>query len=388
MTKRKGFTFIFTIVLFLGLLAGCGGAESGGKGEEGDIIKIGVNLELTGESELIGKSIEQGLELAVKHVNEEGIDGKTIELVTFDNKSIADEAKSGVAKLVDEEHVVAIIGAGTNDNTLAQAEIAQEKKIPLITPTGMDASITSQDFVFRTTFIDTYQGAIAADFALQDLNLKTAVILVDQTSDYSKNLAESFKAAFEGNGGKIVSEAEYSSGDTDFSEILTNVQAANSELVYVPGQYTEAGLIVKQARELGSAIPFIGGDGWDSADLVTIAGKQALANTYITTHYSSKDKDKAVATFVRKFKEKNTGQVANTYSALGYDTVLLLADAIKRAGSANPEKIQEELAATSGLALITGTLTFDENRNPLKSVTIVEYKDGIQQFVKKVEPKE
>ncbi|MCH1625023.1 ABC transporter substrate-binding protein [Fredinandcohnia quinoae] len=388
MKKKRVFALLSTILLMLGLLAGCSSSESGGEGGEGDIIKIGVNLELTGESEFIGKSIEQGLDLALKHVNEEGIGGKTIELVKIDNKSSEDEAKSGATKLIDDDKVIAIIGSGTNETTLAQIDIAQEKKIPLITPTGMDASLTSQEYVFRTTFIDSYQGPAAANFASQDLSLKNAVILIDNASDYSKNLAESFKNAFEENGGKVVSEEEYSSGDTDFAAILANVQSANPEFLYVPGHYEEVGLILKQARELGLKIPFIGGDGWDSAELGNISGKQMLTNAFITTHYTSKDKDKAVATFVRKFKEKNTGQVANTYSALGYDTVFLLADAIKRAGSADPEKIQEALAATDGLALITGTLTFDADRNPLKSITIIEYKDGIQQFIKKIEPKE
>lgn len=379
-----------SLLLSAGLMAGCGGAKSGGKG--GDEILIGANLELSGGVASYGQSILEGVNLALDEINKEGIDGKKIKLVKVDNKSDAAEATSAATKLIDKDKVSAIIGAATSTNTLAQVQIAQGKKIPLITPTGTSPTITFDkgklnDFVFRTCFIDPFQGTVAANFASNELKVKTASILIDSSSDYAKGLAAAFKEAFEKNGGTIVGNDEaYVQKDTDFRSTLTRIKSKNPEFVFVPGYYEEVGLILKQAREIGLDVPFMGGDGWDSPKLIEIGGKEATNNSYITNHYSSGDSDAKIQDFVKAFKAKYKDKTPDAFNALGYDTLYLLTDAIKRAGSSEPEKIQKALAETKGLELISGTMTLDDKHNPIKSATILKFVNGEQKFEAKINP--
>ncbi|MFC0299008.1 ABC transporter substrate-binding protein [Geobacillus jurassicus] len=398
MKKKRMAGVFFSLMLTAGLMAGCGGNQQGGSssggngggGGGGDVIKIGANLELSGGVASYGQSIAEGLDLALEEINKEGINGKKLELVKVDNKSEAAEATNGAIKLISQDKVVAIIGSATSTNTLAQVQVAQDNKVPLITPTGTNPTITNKDgkvneFVFRTCFIDPFQGTVAAKFALNDLKVKNAAVLIDSSSDYSKGLAASFKEAFTQGGGKIVAEEAYVAKDTDFRATLTRIKSANPEFLFLPGYYEEVGLIVKQARELGLNVPIMGGDGWDSPKLVEIAGKDALNNTYITNHYSSGDPDPKIQEFVKAFKAKYN-KAPDAFNALGYDTAYFLADAIKRAGSADPVKIKDALAQTKDLQLVSGTLTLNENHDPVKSAAILEYKDGQQQFKTKVNP--
>jgi branched-chain amino acid transport system substrate-binding protein len=390
MRKKKLAGIFMSFMVAAGVLAGCNSSASS-DAKEGSTIKIGANLELSGGVASYGQSAKEGIELAIEEINKKGIDGKKLKLVTVDNKSDAAEATSGSLKLATQDKVVAIIGAATSTNTLAQVQIAQDNKIPLITPTATNATITNKDgkvndFVFRTCFIDPFQGTVAANFASNDLKVKSAAILIDSSSDYSKGLAESFKKSFKANGGEIVKEEAYVAKDTDFRATLTNIKSANPDYVYVPGFYEEVGLIVKQARELGITAPIMGGDGWDSPDLVKIAGAAALNNTFITNHYSSGDSDKKVSEFVAAFKAKYDGKSPDAFTALGYDTVYFLADAIKRAGSSDSKKIQKALEATDGLQLVSGKVKLDKNHDPIKAAVILEYKNGEQQFKTKINP--
>ncbi|AUI38299.1 ABC transporter substrate-binding protein [Geobacillus thermoleovorans] len=398
MKKKRAAGVFFSLMLTAGLLAGCGGNQQGGSssggnsggGGGGDVIKIGANLELSGGVASYGQSIAEGLDLALEEINKEGINGKKLELVKVDNKSEAAEATNGAIKLISQDKVVAIIGSATSTNTLAQVQVANDNKVPLITPTGTNPTITNKDgkvneFVFRTCFIDPFQGTVAAKFALNELKVKNAAVLIDSSSDYSKGLAASFKDAFTQGGGKIVAEEAYVAKDTDFRATLTRIKSKNPEFIFLPGYYEEVGLIVKQARELGLNVPIMGGDGWDSPKLVEIAGKDALNNTYITNHYSSGDPDPKIQEFVKAFKAKYN-KAPDAFNALGYDTAYFLADAIKRAGSADPVKIKDALAQTKDLQLVSGTMTLNENHDPVKSAAILEYKDGQQQFKTKVNP--
>ncbi|MFH7819020.1 ABC transporter substrate-binding protein [Neobacillus thermocopriae] len=393
MSRKKKLASIFaSFMMAAGVLAGCGGAAgTSGGGEKGETIKIGANLELSGGVASYGQSIKEGIDLALEEINKEGIDGKKLELVAVDNKSEAPEAISGATKLVSQDKVVAIIGAATSGNTKAQIEIAQSNNIPLLTPTGTAADITVKDgklndFIFRTCFIDPFQGTVAANFAINDLNVKTAAIFIDSSSDYSKGLAESFKELFTKEGGQIVSEEAYVAKDTDFRAQLTNIKAKNPEFIFIPGYYEEVGLIIKQARELGISVPMMGADGWDSPKLVELAGADALNNTFITNHYSSGDSDPKVQEFVKAFKEKYKDKSPDAFNALGYDSVYFLADAIKRAGSSDPKKIQKALAETDGLELVTGKMKLDKDHNPIKAAVILEYKNGEQTFKTKITP--
>ncbi|MDQ0200950.1 ABC transporter substrate-binding protein [Neobacillus ginsengisoli] len=394
MRKKKVASIFASLLVTAGVMAGCSSATSGSSsssGKDGGTIKIGEDLELSGGVASYGQSIEEGVQLALDEINKKGINGKKIELVKVDNKSDAAEATNGAIKLVSQDKVSAIIGAATSTNTLAQVQIAQDNKVPLLTPTGTNPTVTVKDgklndYVFRTCFIDPFQGTVAANFATNKLNVKTAAVLIDSSSDYAKGLAASFKSAFKKNGGSIVSEEAYVAKDTDFHATLTRIKAQNPAFVYLPGYYEEVGLILKQAREIGLNVPFMGGDGWDSPKLVEIAGNAPLNNTYITNHYSSGDSDQKVQDFVKAFKAKYSDKSPDAFNALGYDSAYLLADAIKRAGSSDPKKIQEALAKTDGLQLVSGTMKLDKNHDPIKSAVILEYKDGKQVFNTKVNP--
>lgn len=391
MRKRKLNALFMSLMLSAGVLAACsGGEKQSGSESGGETIKIGVNLELSGNVASYGQGLNEGLELAVEEINKEGIDGKKIELVKFDNKSDAAEATSGALKLISQDNVSAIIGAATSTNTLAQVQIAQDNKVPIITPSGTNPDITFKDdklndFIFRTCFIDPFQGQIAANFAAENLGVKNAAILIDSASDYSKGLANAFTEAFEAKGGKVIAEEAYMAKDTDFNATLTNLKSSNPEFVYIPGYYEEVGLILKQAKELGLDAAFMGGDGWDSPTLVELAGADSLQKSYITNHYSSGDTDEEIQAFVKAFEAEHN-KTPDAFNALGYDTGYLLADAIKRAGSTDSEAIQKALEETEALPLITGDLTYDEKHNPVKSATILTFKDGKQVFEAKVNP--
>ncbi|MFB5283850.1 ABC transporter substrate-binding protein [Peribacillus sp. Hz7] len=394
MKKKKLAGIFMSLSLAAGVLAGCSGsdekASNSSTGKE-ETIKVGANLELSGGVASYGQSILEGLELALEEINKEGIDGKKIELTTVDNKSEAAESTSAALKLTSQDKVAVIIGAATSGNTIAQVQIAQDSQTPVISPSGTSPDITFKDgklndFIFRTSFIDPFQGTVAANFATKEVKAKNAAVYIDSASDYSKGLAKAFIEQFKANGGEIVAEEAYVAKDTDFRATLTRIKSAKPDFVFLPGYYEEAGLIVKQAREAGLDVPFMGGDGWDSPKLVEIAGADALNNTFITNHYSSGDPDEKIQNFVKAFKAKYKDKSPDAFNALGYDTGYFLADAIKRAGSADSVKIKEALEATKDLELVSGTFTLDDKHNPIKSASILEFVNGEQQFKTKIDP--
>ncbi|MBS4190673.1 ABC transporter substrate-binding protein [Bacillus sp. FJAT-49705] len=379
--------------LVAGLLAGCGVSKETGS-KDGDTIKIGLNLELSGGVASYGTGIADGVALAIEEINNNGgVDGKKLEPIKVDNKSDAAEATNAAIKLTSQDKVTAIIGSATSGNTVAQAQIANDTKTVLISPSGTSPTVTVKEdgtvneFVFRTAFIDPFQGTVAANFALNELKVKNVAIYADNASDYAKGLAASFKETFEAGGGKIVANESYVAKDTDFRSTLTLIKSKNPEYIFIPGYYEEVGLIVKQAREMGITVPLMGADGWDSPKLVELAGADALNNTFIINHYSSEDQDATIQKFVKAFGDKYNGKSPDAFNALGYDTVYLLVDAMKRAGTtSDSEKIKDALAATKDLSLITGTITVDKKHHLIKSATVLEYVDGKQKFNTKVNP--
>ena len=390
MKKKKLAGIFMSLSLVAGILAGCSG-DKGGESGGGDTIKVGVNLELSGNVASYGQSMNEGIELAVEEINKEGIDGKKIKLFTVDNKSEASESTNAAIKLTSQDQVSAIIGPATSGDTKATIQIAQDNQVPVIAPGGTAPELTFDkgklnDYIFRTSFIDPFQGVVAANFAANELKVKNAAVYIDKSSDYSQGIANAFKEQFEANGGKVVAQEAYIAKDTDFRATLTRIKAANPDFVLIPGYYEEVGLIIKQARELGIDAAFMGGDGWDSPTLVEIAGKDALNNTYFTNHYSSVDPDEKIQNFVKAFGEKYDGQAPDAFNALGYDTVYFLADAIKRAGSTDSVKIKEALEATKDLDAITGKFTVDEKHNPIKSAIILELVDGKQTYKTTIDP--
>ena len=389
---RKNLSMVMAAMLVIGLLlAGCGGGDKAKPAATSNEIKIGGNFELTGGVANFGKQTVNGIQLAFKQANASGgVLGKQIVFVLADNKSEPAEATNAITKLITQDKVSAVLGPVTSSNVLATVQVAQDNKIPVLTATGTNEKITVDNgkvrpFAFRSCFIDPFQGRVMANYASKSLKAKTAVIYVDSSSDYSKGLSASFEATFVQNGGKIVAKEAFLQKDQDFKATLTKIKALGADTIFIPAYYEEVGKIVKQARELGITSPLLGTDGWDDPKVVEIAGAAALNNTYFSNHYSSQDKDPNVVKFVEAYK-KEYNQEPSALAALGYDSGLLLIDAIKRANSTEPAKIKDALEQTKNLQVSTGVITIDGNHNPVKSAVVIEMKDGKQTFKEKVNP--
>ncbi len=355
--------------------------DAGSSPGEDNVIRVGEVSSMTGSEATFGASTHKGIELAISEINEAGgVLGKKLALTTMDDQGKPDEAATAITKLISQNRVIAVLGEVASSRSLAMAPIAQNNKIPMISPSSTNPKVTQQgDYIFRVCFIDPFQGAVMAQFAHEHLKVKKAAILRDVKSDYSMGLADYFIKTFKAMGGEIVEDVSYSAGDIDFKAHLTKIRGKNPETIFVPGYYTEVGLIARQARELGITTPLLGGDGWDSPKLREIGGA-ALADAYFSNHYSNEDKAPTVVKFVSKFKEVYH-EVPDSLAAMGYDAAMLLADAMKRAKSLNSPDIRDAIANTKDFQGVTDTITIDENRNAVKSATILKVgKDEIHFF--------
>ncbi|HXB58744.1 MAG TPA: ABC transporter substrate-binding protein, partial [Candidatus Acidoferrales bacterium] len=323
-----------------------GNGNGGGGGNAGGTIKVGEFASLTGKEAAFGQSSHMGTALAVDDLNAAGgVLGKQIQLITEDDQSQAGQPSTDVRKLISDDGVVAVLGEVASSRSLEAAPVCQQNQIPMISPSSTNPKVTQVgDYIFRVCFIDPFQGTVMANFATKTLKLKTAAVLTDVTSDYSEGLAKFFKDSFTANGGKIVAEQNYSGGDKDFNAQLTAIKAANPDGIFVPGYYTEVGLIVLQARQLGINVPLFGGDGWDGKPILSIGG-QALEGTYFSDHFTPDDTNSVVQDFVKRFQAK-FNSTPDAMAALGYDSAMILADAIKRAGTTDGPKVRDALAAT------------------------------------------
>lgn len=392
MKKFRFVALLAAMVMLVALVAGCGAKEEKKAADANEIV-IGGNFELSGNVATFGSAAANGAQLYFDEVNAAGgVLNKKIKFVNLDNKSDATEAANVATRLITQDKVVAILGATTSGDTLGFIQVAADNKIPVVSSSATNPDVTVdpntkqvREYIFRACFIDPFQGTVMANFALKDLQAKTAVIYVDNNSPYSKGLAQFFKESFTKQGGKIVGEEAFVPEDQDFKATLTKIKGMNPDVVYLPGYYEQVGKIVKQAREVGITVPFLGGDGWDSPKLAEIAGPQALNNTFFSNHYSSEQDDPNVKSFVEKYKTK-FGQVPDSMAALGYDAAVLIVDAIKRSGDGSPEKIKEALKATKDVQAVTGKLTLDESHNPVKGAAILEMKDGKQVYKTYVNP--
>ena len=349
-------------------------------------IKIGEFLSLTGKEATFGQTLHKGTSFAVEEVNAAGgVLGRQLELLTEDNQSKPGESATIVKKFISRDKVVAIVGELTSGRTLEAAPIAQNAKIPLISPGATAPEVTSRgDYIFRVCFMDTFQGAVMAKFARQSLELKRTAILSSVSSPQSVALAKVFRQRFTEAGGTVALEQKFTDGDKDFRAQLTAIKAAKIEGIYVPCYYTEAALICKQARDLGLDVPLFGIDGWESSEFLSIGGK-AVDGGYFSTHYSAESKDPAVTRFNERFKQR-WDIPSDAISALGYDSVMLLADAMKRAGTTEPARLRAAIAATKNFRGVTGVISLDAQRNPTKSAVVLTVKDGKFQFVETVNP--
>ena len=387
---KKGFlkaaaVSLMTVVLAASV-AGCGGSSS-------KEIKIGLLNEMTGGNATIGTAAANGAKLAIKEINANGgLLGKQIKAVVADNKSEPSEAANAMTKLLTQDRVVAVTGTFSSSNAIAAASVAEANKSPYLVAGATNPKVTVDEktknvkkYIYRVCFIDPFQGTVAANFAAKDLKVKKAAMLVDNSSDYSKGLAEFFEAALKKEGGEIVSNEAYLQKDTDFKATLTKIKSKGAEVLYVPGYYEEVGKIVKQAREMGITVPIIGADGWDSPKLVEIASVSALNNTYFTNHYSVEDTSPKAQAFVDAYT-KEYGQKPEALAVLGYDAVYVLADAIKRANSTDSAKIIEALADTKDFPAISGVTTINKTHDADKNAVVIEMKDGKQVFKTSIKP--
>jgi len=376
---------ILTVAAMTVLLAGCGQPPAA-PGAGGDTIKIGEFASLTGSEATFGQSSHHGTLLAAEEINATGgVLGKKIQLLTEDNQSQAGQSATVVRKLISSDGVVAILGEVASSRSLEAAPICQQNKIPMISPSSTNPKVTEcGDYIFRVCFIDPFQGTVMANFASQRLQVKKVAILTDVKSDYSVGLTKFFKAGFTAAGGTIVVEQNYSGGDKDFNAQLTAIKATHPDALFVPGYYTEVGLIGLQAKQLGLTVPMLGGDGWESASLVAIGGA-ALEGDYFSTHFSPQDTSASVQKFAAAFQNK-FHEPSDAMSALGYDSLMILADAMKRAGSTEPAQVRAALAATRNFHGATGDITIDAARNASKPAVILAITNGAFQYVETVAP--
>jgi branched-chain amino acid transport system substrate-binding protein len=352
-----------------------------------NVIKIGQYTSLTGTEATFGISSDNGLKLAVEEQNKAGgLLGKQIELITYDNRGLPAETQTVVEKLITRDKVCAVIGEVASARSKAGAPICQKNKIPMITPASTNPEVTLiGDYIFRVCFIDPFQATVMSKFALNTMKVKKVALLIDQKNAYSTGLAENFKNVFTGMGGEIVGEQKYQAGEKDFKGQLTALKATNPEAVFIPGYYTDVGLIAIQAREIGLTVPLFGGDGWESDRLTEGKAANALEGCFFSTHVSSEDPNPKVQEFIKKYRDKYKSE-PDAMAFLSYDAGILLFDAIKRANSTDGEQIKNQLAKTVNFQGVTGNITINDQRNAIKPAVVLEIKGGKFKYKETINP--
>jgi branched-chain amino acid transport system substrate-binding protein len=350
-----------------------------------DEIPVGEYGSMTGSQATFGVSTDDGVRLAVKEVNDKGgVLGKKIQLINYDDKGLQQETVTAVTRLIEQDHVVAIIGEVASSLSMAGGQVAQRAGVPMISPSSTNPKVTAiGDMISRVCFIDPFQGYVGASFAKNSLHLDTAAVLYNRAQAYSSGLRTDFDKAFKKLGGKVLSEQAYADGDNDFSAQLTAIRETKPDFIYIPGYYTEVVSIARQARQLGIICPLIGGDGWVSDELKN-AG-HALDGCYFSDHYSKEDKRPEVQAFLRRFQAAY-GQTPDSMAALGYDAANLLFDAMTRAKSLEGKDLAAAINSTKDFKGVTGTITIDAKRNAEKLAVIQKVENGTFTFFSTVEP--
>ncbi len=357
-----------------------------GKRGAGDEVLIGEYGSLTGTTATFGQSTDRAIKMAFDEINAAGgVLGRKVRVFVEDDQSKPEEAATAATKLINQNHVVAMLGEVSSSRSLAAAPLCQAAQIPMVSPSSTNPEVTRKgDYIFRVCFIDPFQGLVMAKFASETLKLKKVAILQDVRNDYSVGLKTFFGQKFKELGGEIVGEQSYSEGDSDFHAQLTQIKALNPEAIYIPGYYTEVGTIARQARELGITVPLLGGDGWDSPKLWEIGG-EALNGCYFSNHYSVDDPSPLVQKFVSDYR-KRYNQTPDALAALAYDAAKILADAMKRAGSTEGPKVRDALAATKDFPGVTGTISINKERNAEKPAVVLKIENAKFVYVQTVKP--
>lgn len=377
--KRISVGLVLLIAASL-VLASCG---AGG----GSTIKVGVVAELTGDIPAVGASCKNSAEMAVKEVNDAGgleVGGKKykIELFIEDNAGKADQSALAAQKLITQQKVVAIIGPNASRYAIPASEIAESSKVTLISPwstntkTTLDAKTGApKKYVFRSCFIDPFQGGVVAKFALNDLKVKKAAVLYDVASEYNKGIAEVFKQTFEAEGGQVVAFETYTTGDKDFAAQLTKIKDAAPEVIFLPNYYSEVPLQVQQAHRLGITVPFLGSDSWGSAELLSLCGADC-EGYYFSTHYAADAATPVATKFIQGYKAAY-GSTPDDVAALTYDAFGLLFQALQSAGKVDRQAVRDALAKIPSYEGVTGNMKFQEGSgDPIKSAVILQIKNG------------
>ena len=351
-----------------------------------DTILIGEVFSLTGGQATFGISSRNGIEMAVKEANAAGgVKGKKVETRVYDDQGKPEEAANATTRLVNQDHVVLILGEVASTNSIAMANVAQPAGVPMITPTSTNPKVTAiGDYIFRVCFIDPFQGFVMARFARENLKLNRVAVLRDLKSDYSTGLTDVFTRKFTEMGGKIVAVETYNQGDSDFRGQLTAIKRANPDGIYVPGYYSEVGVIARQARELGLTVPLMGGDGWDSEKLFELGGS-AVEGHYFSNHYSADDPSPRVQKFVAAYKA-SYGSVPDSLATLAYDAAGVAIDAMRRASNLSGKALRDAIAQTKDYPGVAGVITLDSQRNAVKPAAVLKVGKGKFDYVTTVTP--
>jgi branched-chain amino acid transport system substrate-binding protein len=385
--KRKVWGIV--LILSLAVFASCsrGGQQAG----TSDVIKIGVFEPMTGANAAGGAMEVEGIRLAHELNPTVEAAGKTykVELVVVDNKSDKVEAANAVQRLVDSDKVQVILGSWGSSLSMAGGEVAKDARIPVIGLSCTNPLVTAgNDYYFRVCFIDPFQGTVMANYAFRDLNAKTAVIVQEVSNDYSVGLAKFFSDNFKaltGNPDAVLTTVNYNTGDQDFSAQLTSIRSLNPDVIFAPGNYTESALVIRQAREMGIGVPIIGGDTWETPEFIDVGRERvegAVFSTFFASEYAASP---AAETFLKEYRSRYNKEPA-AVTALGYDGYLVALDAIKRAGSIDPQKIRDAIAVTKGFVGAAGTVTLDANGDATKGAFIKAVQDGKFAFQTIVNP--
>lgn len=371
--SKKVFALLLVMALILTAFAGCGG-DTATTEEEGP-IKIGTIMPISGPVAAYGTQSRDAILMAVEEINANGgVLGRPLEVIVEDDEANPEKTKNAFTKLVTNDGVIGIIGALTSKCSLAITADAQARQIIMISPSSTNDTVTEAgDYIFRACYNDSFQGQVVAQYAFETLGAMNAAILLDNTNDYSKGLTVNFKEKFEAMGGTIVAEESYATGDMDFNAQLTKLKSTNPDVLFIPDYYNTVSLIAKQVRTQGMTIPMLGADGWD--EIANNAGDEVVGSFY-SNHYSPGADDAEVKAFVEKFTE-TYGMEPNALAALAYDATYIMADAIAAAGSTDPEAVKAAVAATDK-KFVTGQITFNELRNPVKSAVMVELVQGTE----------
>ncbi len=352
-----------------------------------ETVRIGVYLPLTGANAYGGELELEGLQMAHKEAPE--VLGKKVEIFVVDNKTDKVESANAVKRLLDKEKVIAIIGTYGSSLAMAGGEVAEKAKVPMVGTSCTNPLVTQgKKYIFRVCFIDPFQGAGAATYAYKTLGLKKAAMLVDVANDYSVGLASFFSKSYAKLGGEVVANLNYQSGDQDFTAQLTQIISKKPDVLFIPSYFAEGAIIMKQVKELGGTFKIMGGDAMDNPKITEIGGKSVEGFIHTTFPYdpSMKEMNPVAKKFTENWKKLHPAKEPNVNAALGYDSYMIVLDAIKRAGKAEPEAITAALAATKGFMGVTGNTTINATHDAEKPVGLVMIKDGKKTYVGDITP--